>query len=504
MRHATLLAGWALAALLLAAGLTLYVELPKAVHAGVDAAFTMTGPRSATYPTFADSARHNVFLYKSSYFFNVTNAADVTAGRAHPILEQVGPYVYREFESRPEEYTQWHANGTVRFKQHTVYLFEPSLSKGTESDLITLPDLGMLGLLEKLKGGDSAVMDKVGQYLFSPGLTYFVARNVSQLLYGWEFLGLDMVAMQADDKNDISAKPFHAMYTGGEASATLAAAPARAYAKMTEWRGMTALPYWNSSFANMINGTNGAAFAPGVTRDRTEYSFVSTLTRSVALAFSRDIDDGGVPLYRLIMAPKVLQAASVNPANAAFYMAQEGMLISPASLGLPVVYTKPLYLDADRSSCSAVVRNAPWATEATREKYDTIIDVEPITGTVFRVNKRIQVNVHIGPLETAVDKRPWKIGADIRPSLVPIMWVDEHVNLSAHDRAAFKSKILFPLALANYLGITLMVIGCLLFVATPLLGHFCCRPAARGDLEESLPPYDPLRGTGVQDDATGL
>jgi hypothetical protein len=487
MRPPTLAAGSCAALLLITVGALLYVELPKLVHKTIDSTFTMTGPESAMYPTFFDSARHNVFEYKANYFFNITNAADVTAGRAYPVVEQVGPYVYREFESRPEEYTQWHANGTVRFKQHTVYLFEPSMSKGTESDVIVTADMGMLTAVKKLNGGASAKMQKEMQYLFSPGLTYFVAKNVSEMLYGWEFLGKAMVAMQPDDKNDISAKPFHAMYTGGKASATQPAAPARAYGKVTEWRGMTAMPgYWNSSYANMINGTDGSSLAPGVARDGTEYLFVSTLYRSIPMRVAKVFDYHGITLYRFVADTAVFQTPAVVPENSDFYITTRGFLVSPPALRLPTILSKAKFLDCDQSAIkTTLLGGGKWATDADRDELDIRLDFEPMTGSLFRVRKPLQVNVDIGPIRTTIDDKDWKIGQHIRPTLLPVLLVFQTVTLNDHDIAAFKSKILFPLALATYLGVTLIVLGCVLFVATPLLGHVCCRHTmVTGDVED--------------------
>ena len=124
------------AVLFIAFGAGLFIELPKVVRRTINEDVRMVDPSSGLYPTFFDAPGHDVAVYKNTYFYNVTNAADVIAGNAYPIVRECGPYVYLERETRPENYTRWLPNATVSFKQHTVYEFQPKPSKGSDQDVI--------------------------------------------------------------------------------------------------------------------------------------------------------------------------------------------------------------------------------------------------------------------------------------------------------------------------------------------------------------------------------
>ncbi|KAF6254902.1 CD36 family-domain-containing protein [Scenedesmus sp. NREL 46B-D3] len=63
--------------------------------------------------------------YFRAWLFNITNLHDVRQG-AKPMLEQVGPYVYRAYHERHQ--VMWSGDGRVHFKDYTYFKLDRNLT----------------------------------------------------------------------------------------------------------------------------------------------------------------------------------------------------------------------------------------------------------------------------------------------------------------------------------------------------------------------------------------
>ena len=64
------------------------------------------------------------------------NPRDLFHKHEKPILEERGPYTFRETQKKVD--IQWHPNGTVTYKRVKYWYFERDLSVGDLSDVITI------------------------------------------------------------------------------------------------------------------------------------------------------------------------------------------------------------------------------------------------------------------------------------------------------------------------------------------------------------------------------
>jgi scavenger receptor class B protein 1 len=492
------------AVLLLAVGIGLVVELPRVVQNRLQARFVNDGPASAAYPTFFDSTAHNVQTYRSTYFFNVTNAEDVMAGRADPVVEELGPYTYQLLLIRPEAYTQWMPNGTVRYKRSKTYTFVPSMSSGSESDVVVGPNIGIMSALLGLqkRAPPSKIAEEVLQYVLSPGMSYFVTRNVSAYQFGFEFLG-NAVAYQPNSPANLDGAPYDAIYTGGEASATEPAVPSNAYNSVTQVDGYFALPYWNSAWANMLNGSRGDGYAPGAVNAAAlkaggfVYTFVHTLLRSLRMTYYAEYDADTVQIVRIAVAEDCLRPASEVPENADFYIEHKGFVPAPPSQGRPMLYSHPRFIGVNMTGVNVEPKGFAWAadTKANRDRFNTILDVEPMTGVLYEAHQRIQMNVRIAPLETRYDNRPWKIAAQVRPTYLPVMWADRHFTLPQEYRARIKGMHV-ALRVGKYFGGVLIAVGAVLaLLIAAQLAHEQWRKQRRGAAKAATRRSDEVDAT---------
>lgn len=97
-------------------------------------------------------------IYLRFYFFNVLNPESVEFEGAKPILRERGPYTF--METRKKTIFQFAEEGEqVIFNERKAYYFEPRLSVGPLTDLLSLPNLPKLLLANQaINPGDDNEM----------------------------------------------------------------------------------------------------------------------------------------------------------------------------------------------------------------------------------------------------------------------------------------------------------------------------------------------------------
>eukprot|EP00091_Calanus_sinicus_P002766 TRINITY_DN12871_c0_g1_i1.p1 TRINITY_DN12871_c0_g1~~TRINITY_DN12871_c0_g1_i1.p1 ORF type:complete len:183 (-),score=40.12 TRINITY_DN12871_c0_g1_i1:331-879(-) len=74
-------------------------------------------------------------VYTKFYFFDMLNPSDLFHSHEKPILEERGPYTFREVEKKVN--LNWHANGTISYRRVKFWYFERELSVGPLTDKVT-------------------------------------------------------------------------------------------------------------------------------------------------------------------------------------------------------------------------------------------------------------------------------------------------------------------------------------------------------------------------------
>lgn len=454
------------AVLLFVVGGVVLKVIPRAIRKAIESDLKLEKPSSSMYKSFANTSSQ-LDVYTAYYMFHCENPHDVAYNGAVPKVVQKGPFTYLMQKWRNQDNITWRPNATIEYTYHDTYTFVPSKSVGTEDDAITTLDLGLIGVFfQTFNELGEAGLD-LATYMantFAPEL--FVNKTVKEIIWGYNntFLGdLKQKALISLVVNDDPTTFFapSAAYTGGQPADGYPSPPDHSLLKMTKWEGYEQLPYWGSEYANMINGTDGTSFWPGITGDDSPYVFVDTLYRSVRMEFRGDVTYEGVGLLRFALAESDTLSMSQNPNNMAFAMHETGFLPMPPSLGLPIVFSKPHFLDASLDNVKLDITPAP----IDRLLYETALDVEPNTGYLFKVNKRIQLNAFVNnSWLTRVVTTP-----NVTSTWYPIMWGDEYALFPENLVNDFKRDVQIPLRACEGVGITCFVVGSILCVLTLVL-----------------------------------
>uniref|UniRef100_A0A7N6BG47 Scavenger receptor class B, member 2a n=1 Tax=Anabas testudineus TaxID=64144 RepID=A0A7N6BG47_ANATE len=338
-------------------------------------------------------------VYMEYFFFNVTNVKEILEG-AKPVVKQIGPYTYREYRYKDnvtmmENDTMVSAYNVKSF----VFLREKSVGDPAE-DNITTVNIPAWAVMNKVKGSIWKSL-MVSGMMTSAKSEFFTTRTVDELLWGYEDPLLARVSATSSDVE----KVFGLMYKkngshDGEFIYHTGVENYMDYGRVETWKGQSELTFWTSDHSNSINGSDGSAFHPFLSKNETIYIFTPDLCRySLSSQCLLDVEVKGIPAYRFTPPRSVLASKEENPDNEGFCVSPQeclgtGLLkVSPCRKGAPVVASFPHFYLADKKYVAAIEGMSPHRTH-----HQTFLDLNPTTGVIVRANKRAQVNPRIIPV----------------------------------------------------------------------------------------------------------
>ncbi|KAM9820488.1 lysosome membrane protein 2c [Neosynchiropus ocellatus] len=415
-------------------------------------------------------------IYMQFYFFNLTNPIEVLSG-SRPAVVEIGPYTYREY--RPMEDIDFLENGTrVAAVNNKTYIFQPNMSRGPESDLIRTVNIPAVTLMERFK--DSAFASLLSYYMRYTGESLFATHSVGELLWGYKDALLEALhsvkpELDADFglfyKNNGSNDGQYVFRTGLD--------DYKDFARVDTWKGESSLSWWTSDQCNMINGTNGASFHPVIKKNETLYMFSSDLCRSLYALYEQDVTVKGIPGYRFVPPGEVFANLTVNPANAGFCVPAGNCLgsgvlnVSACKQGAPIIMSSPHFYQADEKFVKDVFGMKPK-----KEYHQTTLDIHPLTGTVMRAAKRLQINVFVEKLSK------FSQTGNVPTVILPVLYLNESVVIDDDSAGKLRSIVLMQNLVVNS---PFMLIGLGIILAVVFMILMCRQKVPESTADERQP-----------------
>jgi len=243
------------------------------------------------------------------------------------------------------------------------------------------------------------------------------------------------------------------------------------FQQITAWDGKPTLSFWPNivdndpneldQYCNMINGTDGSMYGPGVTKDDILYIYDSMLCRSMHLTYEKDLEFHGLPVMRFIPPEDMLENPEINNDNLCYCSPDRsnclgaGFLnMAPCAAGAPVIMSTPHFYQGDQDELDKLIGLNPI-----KERHETILDVEPRTGVTMRAAKRIQVNV---PLRQYGNLPSFK---NVPEVIFPILFVNESVELSKEDIELVMKGVYLPFTIVDAVCGVFIAIGGVLLIS---------------------------------------
>ncbi|XP_043189888.1 sensory neuron membrane protein 2-like [Amphibalanus amphitrite] len=431
-----------------------------------------------------------VDVFMQFIMFNVTNAEAVIARGEKPMLQEVGPFSYRE--SRRRVNLSWSEDGArLTYSEHLSYAFDPETSApGVDEDtsivtvnapMLMLQELvASLPLSMILSGLVSATM---GPQLRRP----FVSVPVRQLLFDGSpvpalksllrlpgtgaildgLCGRGLCGSPRDLERLKNGRFPSMMYNNsldGPYTIDTGKNDIDRFTRVESYKGKSSLDYWGSSYCNMLNGTDGITYPPHMERKDRIFIFNKDLCRSIYLDYERDVEYFGISTRRYVPARAVLEDPAVNPDNKCFCAPEDHCLragalsLSPCQFGAPIVASTPHFYNGDPSYLEAVDGLAP-----DKRYHETFIDIEPLTGLALNGGKKIQINIDLerfGSLD-GMERLP--------PVLFPVMYTNETAVVNSALAAEFRDRLQRPLSLVAAARWLLVALGSALLLLAGLM-----------------------------------
>lgn len=415
-------------------------------------------------------------IYMKYFMFNVTNPDEVMEG-ATPNVTQIGPYSYREIRSN--DVMNWSSdNSIITYMPNRTYIFDPETScagcddKNDSFVSVNIPLLTVALWLKNTQYLHNHHWCMLGLQIeaLKFKVKLFQRRTVYEILWGYtdpflEFLKHPLGSCPGQEGlSSFVQLQYNNTYYGISAVRT-GQADINKLEQYTMWRDESRLSWWSDKYANMINGTDGTQFSPGVSKDVTLYAFSPEICRSVYFKYESTETLKEIKVYRFTAPDELYLSGDINEANKGFCVAHKCLPTGLLNLTLcqpqnpPIAVSPPHFYQGNKSLLKDVNGLNP-----TKSEHETFVDIEPITGTVMRAAKRVQINVILEPVDLLLETN-----GSFKQVFLPVMYAAESAEISDAKAAEFRHKVYGPITAANVVAYLLIALGALCLVVALVL-----------------------------------
>ncbi|XP_029881923.1 scavenger receptor class B member 1 isoform X2 [Aquila chrysaetos chrysaetos] len=422
-------------------------------------------------------------FYMSVHFFEVLNPKEVLQG-AKPVLNQRGPYVYREFRYKTN--ITFHDNDTVSFLEYRKLFFQPDLSNGSEDEYIVVPNILMMGAAVMMENLPNFVKLLLSGALAGLKQEAFMNRTVGEIMWGYEDPLIDTINMFVPGLIPFKGKfgLFIELNNSNSGLFTVNTGMkniSRVH-MVDSWNGLKKVNYWRSSECNMINGTAGEMWPPFMSPTSLEF-YSPDACRSMTLVYERSGKFEGVPTYRFV-APKTLFANGTDyPPNEGFCPCMQSGIqnVSTCRLNAPIFISHPHFYNADPALVNAVEGLHP-----SKDQHALFLDVHPMTGIPMNCSIKLQLNLYIKQVSGIIQT------GKIKPVVLPLLWFAESGSIEGSVLKQFYTNLVLIPSLLDYLQYIFLGLSVLLIMSAAVLMATSQRTAAekspRHPTTQSKPP----------------
>lgn len=439
---------------------------------------------------FKEWTKPSTPMYMKYFVFHVTNPDEVMKG-ASPNVTQMGPYSYREIRSN--EVLNWTSDhNIVTFMPNRSYIFDPETSCAgcdDRNDSFVTVNIPLLAVSLWLRNTDYKKVHFLcwaalqAEATIKYEVKLFQRKTVYEILWGYTDHFLEFLAnplLPCPGQKGLSSfvqLQYNNTYYGVSAMNT-GQEDIERLEQYAMWRGKTHLTWWSDKYANMINGTDGTQFTPGVFKDVTYYAFSPEICRSVFFKYESTVTIKDIELYRFTAPKELYLSGDIYPPNKGFCVPPHCLPSGCLNVSLcqpqnpPIVISPPHFYQGDESLVKAVIGLHP-----NKREHETFVDIEPITGVVMHAAKRVQINVALESVDTLKETT-----GKFKKVILPVMYASETGLITDAKAAEFRKKVHPLIAVSHIVEYVVISLGVLCIVAAVVL-FLTASSKKRGRLE---------------------
>nr|APG32553.1 sensory neuron membrane protein [Conogethes punctiferalis] len=388
------------------------------------------------------------------FVFNVTNAEDVNAG-ARPKLQELGPYVYKEYRERTV--LGYGDNDTIKYMLKKTFVFDQEASGAfREDDVLTVINFSYMAAIltvQDMMPSLAGVVNGALEQFFSDLTDPFLRVKAKDLFFDGIYVNckgnhsaLALVCGKLKTDAPPTMRPaeddsgyYFSMFSHMNRTESGPYEMIRGRENINElghivsYKGKTSMSsrWGQDPYCGMLNGSDASIFPPiqGSNAPDKLYTFEPEVCRSLYASLVGKSSLFNMSAYYYEISREALASKSAVPSNKCFCKKNwsanhDGCLLmgvlnlmpcqdAPAIASLPHFYL----------ASEELLEYFDGGISPDKEKHNTYVYLEPVTGVVLKGVRRLQFNIELRNIPSVPQL------ANVPTGLFPLLWIDEGAEL---------------------------------------------------------------------------
>lgn len=398
-------------------GIIIWIAFPRLYWNAVYQKLILS-PESETYPFWKDMP---IPIYLRIYLYNITNPLTFLNGN-QPILEEVGPYTYRE--ERHKINIKWNNNGTVSYQQIKRWYFEPSMSNGSLNDYIITLNVPMIITISLVKQKKPSFLQLLLILLKVTHNDLMISKSVEELLFVGYTDNLIQIAYRMNfyssrkfgwffDKNNTDDGTY-TIFTGSSNINYLGL--------IEKWNRLKTMDKWSPPY-NSIKVSAGDFWFPSKKSFNSITLFSSELVKTLSLYYSSKKEIHGIETSRYFGTAETLSnekfehkySCRIRDSPYGTFSFKNNLKIS-----VPILLSYPHFLHADPTCLENVIGLKPDS-----KIHQSYMDLLTDLGLPLNVAIKFQMNLILEDISKIS-----KFSNLQNIKYFPIIWFDEEFTIN--------------------------------------------------------------------------
>lgn len=398
-------------------------------------------------------------VYTKFYFYSIVNPDDFLINHAKPILEEKGPYVFREKEEKTD--LVWNANHTVSYRRRKFWWFEPDMSAGPLSDTVMTLNLPLVGAADAAK--ENFFMQwGLADIFSSMQAKLFVNKTVGELLfdgYDDELVSIGDAYTEDEDKS-VPMDKFGWFYkrngttfSDGDISMHTGEDDISLLGQISSWNYKTT----SSAFPGECGKVRGSAdglFAPGTLAMTDNFDIYSTdVCRTLTFQRKESESVHGIPADKFQLADNVFANKTECADNSCYNnnLPSGVQNSTQCKMKSPAYISRPHFYNAD----PFYKNQFQYGINPDAGKHESYFLIEPKSSIPLKVSMRLQINILLEKNEGIE-----YIFKNLPRIFYPVLWFESEATLPESMSGQLSLLVNLPV-ITQACGIAGIVLGLL-------------------------------------------
>jgi len=415
-------------------------------------------------------------VYTKFYFFDMLNPSELFHSHELPILEERGPYTFREVEKKVN--LVWNEDGTVSYKRKKFWYFEREMSVGPLTDVVTTINVPVVGSAEFVRG-DFFLEWGVSDMLSTIQAKIFVKKTVGELL----FEGYDDTIMEIagsldeedefeyydDEEKEKSMNKFGWFYerngtswSDGDLVMNTGKDDISLLGQIVSWNGENKTDAYEGNCAK-VRGSSDGLLPPGFATTVDSFNIFSTdLCRPLTFSRTGDHTVHGIPVQKFELSVNNFANTSVHQKNSCYNnnIPTGVQNVTHCKVKSPTFVSQPHFHLAD----SSYADQFQFGIQDKSEGYESAFWIEPMSSIPIKVEMRLQLNILLDKVEGIE-----YLFKNLQHVMFPVMWFESKAELPSDMTGALMMLVIMP---GVMLGCGLFSLCCGVLI---LISLFLCK-----------------------------